>query len=65
MIAPNHLRIYRDAKGKHVTLDGHELLIAEDSLFIDGAEMPDEVTKVSMTLLFPKVTIESDVEYRA
>lgn len=62
MTAPNHFRIYRDARGKHVTLDGHELLIAEDSLFIDGAESPNEVTKVSMTLLCPKITIESDVE---
>lgn len=57
---PNHLRIYRDRKGKHVTLDGHRLMLATDGLFIDGAENPEEVTRVQLTLICPTVTIESE-----
>lgn len=59
---PNHVRIYRDAAGKHITLDGYELLLAEDGIFIDGAESYDEITKVQLTLLAPKVTIESELQ---
>lgn len=59
---PNHVRIYRDAAGKHITLDGHELLLADDGIFIDGAESYDEITKVQLTLLAPKVTIESELQ---
>lgn len=59
---PNHIRIYRDNHGKHVTLDGHELLLAEDGIFIDGAENPNEITKVNLALIAPKVTIDSELE---
>lgn len=60
--APNHLRIYRDHCGKHAQLDGRELLLdGSDGLLITGAENPDEVTRVMITLLSPKVTIESEL----
>lgn len=59
---PNHIRIYRDDAGKHVTLDGHELLLAEDGIFIDGVENPNEITRVYLTLIAPKVTIDSELE---
>ncbi|HAF72535.1 MAG TPA: hypothetical protein DCL06_06270 [Corynebacterium variabile] len=60
--APNHLRIYRDKHGKHATLDGHELLVdGDDGLLITGAENQDEITRVMITLLSPKVTIESEL----
>lgn len=59
---PNHIRIYRDRAGKHVTLDGHELLLDNDNgIFIDGADNPNDVTKVHLTLTCPKVTVESDL----
>lgn len=57
---PNHIRIYRDNDGKHVTLDGHELLI--EGISIDGVENPNELTKVHLTLIGPKVTIDSELE---
>ncbi|WP_312811084.1 hypothetical protein [Corynebacterium variabile] len=60
--APNHIHIYRDHDGKHVTLDGHELLLAEDGILIDGAENPNEITRVHLTLIGPKVTIDSELE---
>lgn len=60
--APNHIRIFRDSGGKHVTLDGHELLLAEDSISIDGVENPNEITRVHLTLIGPKVTIDSELE---
>lgn len=59
---PNHIRIYRDNDGKHVTLDGHELLLTEDGILIDGAEDTNEITKVHLTLIGPKVTIYSELE---
>lgn len=59
---PNHIRIYRDHYGKHVTLDGHELLLTEDGIFIDGVENPNEITRVQITLIAPKVTIDSELE---
>ena len=57
---PNHIRIYRDDAGKHVTLDGHELLL--DEISIEGIENPHEITRVHLTLIAPKVTIDSEVE---
>jgi hypothetical protein len=59
---PNHIRIYRDNDGKHITLDGHELLLAEDGILIDGAENPNEITKMHLTLFAPTITIDSEVE---
>ena len=59
---PNHVRIWRDDAGKHISIDGHELLLAEDGIFMDGAESYDEITKVQLTLLAPKVTIESELQ---
>lgn len=59
---PNHIRIYRDHDGKHATLDGHGLLLAEDGILIDGAENPNEITKVHLTLIGPKATIDSELE---
>lgn len=47
---------------KHITLDGHELLLAEDGIFIDGLESPNEITRVQITLIAPKATIDSEVE---
>lgn len=58
---PNHIHIYRDDAGKHITLDGHELLLAEDGIFIDGVENPHEITRVQITLIAPKVTIDSEL----
>lgn len=59
---PNHIHIYRDDAGKHVTLDGHELLLAEDGILIDGAESPNEITRVHLTLIGPKVTVDSELD---
>ena len=61
--APNHLHIYRDRRGKHITLDGHELLLdRDDPMLITGMENQDEVTRVMLTLLAPKITIDPETE---
>ena len=61
--APNHLHIYRDRRGKHITLDGHELLLdGEDPLLITGVENQEEITRVMLTLLAPKITIDPETE---
>lgn len=62
-ITPNHLHIYRDRRGKHITLDGHELLLdGEDPLLITGVENQEEITRVMLTLLAPKITIDPETE---
>lgn len=64
-LAPNHLHIYRDRRGKHITLDGQDLLLdGEDPMLITGMENPAEVTRVMLTLLAPKITIDSEIEDR-
>lgn len=64
-ITPNHLHIYRDRRGKHITLDGQDLLLdGEDPMLITGMENPDEVTRVMLTLLAPKITVDSEIEDR-
>ena len=64
-ITPNHLHIYRDRRGKHITLDGQDLLLdGEDPMLITGMENQDEVTRVMLTLLAPKITVDSEIEDR-
>ena len=64
-ITPNHLHIYRDRRGKHITLDGQDLLLdGEDPMLITGMENPAEVTRVMLTLLAPKITVDSEIEDR-
>ena len=62
-ITPNHLHIYRDRRGKHITLDGHDLLLdRDDPMLITGMENQDEVTRVMLTLLTPRITVDSEIE---
>lgn len=64
-ITPNHLHIYRDRRGKHITLDGQDLLLdRDDPMLITGMENQDEVTRVMLTLLAPKITVYSEIEDR-
>lgn len=64
-ITPNHLHIYRDRRGKHITLDGQDILLdGEDPMLITGMENPAEVTRVMLTLLAPKITVDSEIEDR-